>query len=242
MCESWVGDWTNCNILTPSSSVFSSTSFSFCWAAQSGFLRAHSPLLGAGSHYSILLIPTDWTCLWHRLIKLFDSTCFLWASHLHPIQTVHSQSYTLISSTGCTFSLINGWVEGQYVTYSLVLFDPYIGPYQVLLLRATVDLGAMITKRYYWSLTIRLFNVICRTLFRGVFLPPEKNLSVYSTDPADCARGFCWLFITNLMSDKTYSAGIIFEVGHRMFPEIHLFPLTLFKTSFSFTYYTFMKL
>ena len=33
MCERWVGDWTDCNILAPSSSVFSSTSFSFCWAA-----------------------------------------------------------------------------------------------------------------------------------------------------------------------------------------------------------------
>ena len=29
-------------------------------------------------------------------------TCFLWASHLHPIQPVHSQGYTLISLTGCT--------------------------------------------------------------------------------------------------------------------------------------------
>ena len=29
MCERWVGDWTNCNILTPSSFVFSSTSISF---------------------------------------------------------------------------------------------------------------------------------------------------------------------------------------------------------------------
>ena len=36
MCERWVGDWTNCNILTPSSFVFSSTTFSFSWAAQSG--------------------------------------------------------------------------------------------------------------------------------------------------------------------------------------------------------------
>ena len=36
MCERWVGDWTNCNILTPSSFVLSSTSFLFCWAAQSG--------------------------------------------------------------------------------------------------------------------------------------------------------------------------------------------------------------
>ena len=34
--------WLNrdCNILTPSFSVFSSTSFSFCWAAQLGALRA----------------------------------------------------------------------------------------------------------------------------------------------------------------------------------------------------------
>ena len=30
------------------------SSFSFCWAAQSGVLRAHSPLLGAGSLYCIL--------------------------------------------------------------------------------------------------------------------------------------------------------------------------------------------
>ena len=59
MCERWVGDWTNCNILTPSSFVFSSTSFSFGWAAQSGVLRAHSPLLGAGSLYSILS-PANW--------------------------------------------------------------------------------------------------------------------------------------------------------------------------------------
>ena len=43
MCERWVGNWTDCNILTPSSSVFSSTSFSFCWAAQLGVLRAQAP-------------------------------------------------------------------------------------------------------------------------------------------------------------------------------------------------------
>ena len=59
MCERWVRDWTNCNILTFSSFVFSGTSFLFCWAAQSGVLRANSPLLGAGSLYSILT-PTNW--------------------------------------------------------------------------------------------------------------------------------------------------------------------------------------
>ena len=64
MCERRVGDWTDCNILTPNSSVFSSTSFSFCWAAQSGVLRAQ-PSLGTGSHYSILS-PTNW----HQLTQL----------------------------------------------------------------------------------------------------------------------------------------------------------------------------
>ena len=36
------------------------------------------------------------------LYNCLTPTCFLWASHLHPIQPVHSQGYTLISSTGCT--------------------------------------------------------------------------------------------------------------------------------------------
>ena len=39
----------DCNILTPRSSVFSSTPFSFCWAAQAGALRAQLSA-GSGSH------------------------------------------------------------------------------------------------------------------------------------------------------------------------------------------------
>ena len=103
MCEKWVGDLTNCNILTPGSFVFSST-FSFCWAAQSGVLRAHSPLLGAGSLYSILS-PIKWTSgLYHCL----PSTCFL-----HPIQPVHSQGYTLISYTSSYSSRAITFTFGQ---------------------------------------------------------------------------------------------------------------------------------
>ena len=71
MCERWVGDWTNGKILTPSSFLFRSTSFSFCWAAQSGIMRAHSPLLGADSLYSTLS-PTTSNCQSHRVISLFD--------------------------------------------------------------------------------------------------------------------------------------------------------------------------
>ena len=44
-------------------------------------------------------------------------TYFLWALHLHPIQPVHSQGYPQISSTGSTCSLIDCWVEDQYVTH-----------------------------------------------------------------------------------------------------------------------------
>ena len=36
ICERWVGDGTDWNILTPGSSGHSSTSSSFCWAAQPG--------------------------------------------------------------------------------------------------------------------------------------------------------------------------------------------------------------
>ena len=66
----------------------------------------NSPLLGAGSLYSILS-PTNWLQLTEPvcgtgLYNCLTPTCFLWASHLHPIQPAHSQGYTLISSTGCT--------------------------------------------------------------------------------------------------------------------------------------------
>ena len=88
----WEVSWglnRDCNILTPSSFVFSSTSFSFCWAAQSGIPRAHIPLLGAGSLYSILS-PTDSKLTepvcGPGLYNCLTSTCFLWASNLHPIQ------------------------------------------------------------------------------------------------------------------------------------------------------------
>ena len=57
MCERWVGDWTNYNILTPSS--FTLATLLSCSTSQSGVLRAHSPLLGAGSLY-IILYPTNW--------------------------------------------------------------------------------------------------------------------------------------------------------------------------------------
>ena len=161
MCERWVGDWTNCNILTPSSFVFSSTSFSFCWAAQSGVLRVHIPLLGAGSLYSILS-PTNWLQLnWTScrtgLYHCLTSTCFLWASHLHPIQPVHSQGYTLISPTECTCSLINGWVESQYVTRVLQIFRVRL---QVCLAGEGQNLEDIIFKTKLWQYQNKMIDIV----------------------------------------------------------------------------------
>ena len=57
------------------------------------------------------------------LYNCLTPTCFFWASHLHPIQPVHSQGYTLISSTECTCYLhrcishliARSWVNMQHL-------------------------------------------------------------------------------------------------------------------------------
>ena len=123
MCKKWVGDWTDRNILTPSSFVFSSTSFSFCWAAQPGILRAQT---SAVSGVSLPRTATKWLQLTRTvcctgLYHCLTSICFLWASHLHPIQPVHGQGYMLMSSTGCTCFSIDSWVEGQHVTFLRIM-------------------------------------------------------------------------------------------------------------------------
>ena len=99
MCERWVGDWTDCNILTPSSFVFTSNSFLFCWAAQPGVLSAQP---SAVSWFSLPRTATNRLQLTEPVWGIGLYNCFLWASHLHPIQPVHSQCYTMTSSTGCT--------------------------------------------------------------------------------------------------------------------------------------------
>ena len=76
------------------------------------------PSAGSGSHclelqLELQLIDSNYGT---GLYNCLTSTCFPWASQLHRIQPVHGQGYILISLTGCTCFLIDGWVEGQYVT------------------------------------------------------------------------------------------------------------------------------
>ena len=123
MCERWDGDWTNCNILTPSSFVFCSTSFSFGWAAQSGVLRAHSPLLGADSLYSILS-PTNWLQL--NELPVPPGYIIVW----RPLASCERRIYTQFNSStvkvipwylrpDAPVPWLTALVEGQYVTYPL---------------------------------------------------------------------------------------------------------------------------
>ena len=118
VCERWVGDWTNYNIFTPSSSDYSSISFLILLGCSTEGPESPSPLLGAGSHCLELQLELQLTrtACGTGLYHCLTSTCFLWASHLHRIQPVHGQVYILISSTGCTCFLTDCWVEGQYVT------------------------------------------------------------------------------------------------------------------------------
>ena len=77
--------------------------------------------------------------------------------------------------------------------HSLLQFDPIIGPYQMLPLRARVDLGAMVMNElyYYWNHTIRWISVISRTLVGGgLLLLSRAEQSVYSTAPTDWVKCF----------------------------------------------------
>ena len=95
MNERWVGEGTDCNILTPSSSVYSSTS-SFSLAAQPGCLRAQALCLElvltasncnskSNCNWLQLIQTVRGTCLYNCL----TCTCFPWASQLLRIQPVH---------------------------------------------------------------------------------------------------------------------------------------------------------
>ena len=126
---------TDCYILTPSSSDHSSTSSSFCWAAQPGF-RGLKPSVW---HWLSLrhLVPN---CDWNSNCDC-NSNWTLPASNSNLLKPSVVSSYIIVcrpptscgrrictefnlstgqgdvpmSSTGCTYFLIDGSVEGQYV-------------------------------------------------------------------------------------------------------------------------------
>ena len=113
---------------------FSSTPFSFCWAAQLGVPRTHSPLLGAGSLYSILSptpelpVAPGYIIVWHppascehRICTQFNpSTVKVIPWYLRPGApvpwlTAGSKVNMLHVGTLCIVSL---WVWFESRTYS----------------------------------------------------------------------------------------------------------------------------
>ena len=118
MCERWVGGWTETATYWPPVPL----SLAALLSRSAGLLKPEGPalcreLILTASNCN-KLTSTNWTSCRTGLYHCLTTTCFLWASNLHPIQPVHSQGNTQISSTGCTCSLIDGWVESQYATFS----------------------------------------------------------------------------------------------------------------------------
>ena len=122
------------------------------------------PKPSAGSWFSLPRTttrnPNNWLQLTRTLCgtglySCLTSTCFLWASHLHRIQSVHSQGYILISSIGCTCFLIDGWIEGQCVRKCLRYV--YLGCISSLMQISLNIIDILCLHIFFW---IRLWAII----------------------------------------------------------------------------------
>ena len=69
------------------------------------------------------LIPTNWTSCRTGFYHCLTSTTSCERRICTQFNPSTVNGYTLISSTGYTSSLIDGWVEGQYVTYIYISSD-----------------------------------------------------------------------------------------------------------------------
>ena len=132
------------------------------------------------------------------------STQFNCQKHFHfKIFNLFKQLYITIQLSVGTVS-ISKTVTFQIIQFSismpLVLFNPRIGPYQVL--HAGPEWtweqlqwrGAPYSPRsqHYWDLTIRLFSVISGYSLEVGSYPSAEVQSVYYTALADKVRGHFW--------------------------------------------------
>ena len=136
LCERWVEDWTELQLIDPHSYGHNSVSFPFSWAAQLG---AWGPSL----FWDIVLIPASslqliWTsCRWGYIIIWHPPTSCE-CHNSHSIQPLDSQgppwSPDIFDRMHLLFTQVHfffwqlGWVGGQYATilclmiYVLFLF------------------------------------------------------------------------------------------------------------------------
>ena len=108
VCERWVGDGTDRNLLTPNSSDYCSTSFLILLGCSTGGPECLGPLLGAGSHSFELQLK----------LKLTPAVAPGYIIVWHPPASRGRRNWTEfnLSRWRCTCFLIDGLVEGHYVT------------------------------------------------------------------------------------------------------------------------------
>ena len=130
MCERWVGDRTDCNILTPIPLTIAALLPHSARQLNRG-PEGPNPLFEAGSpclelQFELQLTQTVFGTWLYYCITL---TCFVWASQLHRIQLVHRSRWypDIFDRMHLLFTqvhlLIDSSVEGQYFT---VLHHQYV--------------------------------------------------------------------------------------------------------------------
>ena len=148
MCERWVGDGTDCNILTQSSSRDHSSTSSSSWLGCSTVGRWGPKLSGAVSHSTGILSPTVTGTELEQTNELIQAvcgtwlynclmpTCFLWAYASTPNSTTSTGLGDIpISSTGCTcFTYLHrciSWLTARSrvnMLYKNILLFDYFWP------------------------------------------------------------------------------------------------------------------
>ena len=126
------------------------------------FLNEPEPILFHTVKWFHLFISNRNNCFWYWL---FISAQFYVFKNCYVSLTINYQVFfTQLKVKTALFSTIQFSISTQF-RYQTVLFDQQIGPYQMLQLRAKIDLGAMAMKRLFRiseSLAIRLFSIISR--------------------------------------------------------------------------------
>ena len=221
MCERWVGDGTDCH---PKFLSIIATLLPHSAGLLNRGPESPSPLSGAGSHYGILSptatgtrtvtatqtelclprTPTNWLSVAPGYIIFWHPPASCGCRICTKFNPSTGQGDISISSTGCTCFLIDGSVEGQYVTHWLHLcrgvkhLDMILNNLMVRLQycwsfgKCRVPLHchhsqvhSTFLKLQEWSLTIWLFNIISRTpIGEGSYSSAEMQ-SVYSTVQPD---------------------------------------------------------
>ena len=155
VCERWVGDGETATYWPQVPLTIAALLSHSAGLLNQGFL---GPDPSAGSWFSLprTQTPTNWLQLTQAVCGSGFYNCFF--AHLPPMgvaiapNSTH-QGDTLISSTVCTCFLIDGWVEGQYVTCLSICTEEKFRTLLLALLSSTL-FRCKWCRRYFWEVAI----------------------------------------------------------------------------------------